>query len=110
MPIIFNVNKKTMKALQFVSITQNLLRISFVSRIEQRRLQISMRKALNFRQTVQQTNVRTYTSKVKDYYGKFNYSLSASKDSDTNDDAVISTFDLFSIGIGPSSRFVTVTL
>src|SRR5436309_1586711 len=98
-----------MRVLQFFNTTQNVLRIS-VSCIGQRRLQFSMRKILNFKQIVRQTtNFRTYTSKVKNYYDEIN-SLSISKDSFTNEnDAVISTFDLFSIGIGPSSRFVTVT-
>lgn len=98
-----------MRILQFLNITHNTLRIGLVSHIGQRRHQFFTRKIFNFEQTVREaTNFRTYNS----YSSKVEFnSLSASKVSNTNEnDAVISTFDLFSIGIGPSSRFVTVTL
>lgn len=109
MIITFFSWRTKMRILQFLNITHNTLRIGLVSHIGQRRHLFFTRKIFNFEQTVRQaTNFRTcnsYNSKVE-----FN-SLSASKVSITNEnDAVISTFDLFSIGIGPSSRFVTVTL
>jgi hypothetical protein len=96
----------TMRFLQFSNAFQNVLRIGFVSHIEQRQLQFSAKKILNFKQTVRQINFRSYNSMAKNHCDDFD-SLSTSKDSNVNEnDAVISTFDLFSIGIGPSSRFV----
>jgi hypothetical protein len=95
-----------MRILQFLNIPQNLQRISPVSHIGQRRHYFFMRKTFNFKQTFQQTiNSKTYNSLNSKVEFK---SLSVSNTSEDN--AVISTFDLFSIGIGPSSRFVTVTL
>ncbi|RGB28408.1 serine dehydratase alpha chain-domain-containing protein [Rhizophagus diaphanus] len=91
-----------MRILQFLNITHNTIRIGLVSHIGQRRHQFFTRKIFNFEQTVREaTNFRTYNS----YSSKVEFnSLSASKVSNTNEnDAVISTFDLFSIGIGPSS-------
>lgn len=95
-----------MKFLQFSNVFQNVLRIRLVPYVDRQRLQFSARKILNFKQTARQINFRSYNSMIKNYYDDFN-SLSTSKDSNINEsDAVISTFDLFSIGIGPSSRFV----
>ncbi|GBB87201.1 hypothetical protein RclHR1_13640005 [Rhizophagus clarus] len=91
-----------MRILQFLNITRNILRINLISHIGQRRHHFFTRKIFDFKQTVQQkTNSRTYNS----YNSKVEFnSLPASKDSNINEiDAAISTFDLFSIGIGPSS-------
>src|SRR5256885_581205 len=91
-----------MRILQFSNV---FLRKCLVPHIG-RQPQFSAIKILNFKQTARQINFRSYNSTIKNYYDDFN-SLSTSKDSNINEnDAVISTFDLFSIGIGPSSRFV----
>ncbi|CAI2162789.1 3615_t:CDS:2 [Funneliformis geosporum] len=86
--------------MRFLQIPNKIPRINLGFHIEQL-LQPSARKTFDFKPTTRIINFRSYNSMVKDDgYDKFNTSL---KFSDANEHAVISTFDLFSIGIGPSS-------
>ncbi|CAG8492650.1 15031_t:CDS:2 [Funneliformis caledonium] len=83
--------------MRYLQFSKNIRRINLRFHIEQL-LQLSARKTLEFKST---TRTRSYNSMVKnDDYDKLDTSL---KISDANEHAVISTFDLFSIGIGPSS-------